>query len=63
MWHTKLEKPTILKPIVYVTSNMKMGVLNPKNDWTSWEFYVRKYNIGYWTYQHTMIDYFKEELA
>lgn len=66
MWKKATSKPNVNKPIVYITGNRKMGVLNPSkvNGWESWEsHYASKYNIRFWAYQNQLIEHFKEELA
>ena len=67
-WYPVSVMPLIpSRAIVYITSHKKMGVLNPKStaeEWKrDWEFYVSKYNISFWAYQHLLIDYFEDELG
>ena len=65
MWNKATSKPNVNKPIVYITSNRKMGVLNPSkvDGWESWEsHYASKYNISYWAYQYELIEFFGKEV-
>lgn len=53
-WHPAEEEPTKEQPVLYVTKNGKIAVLN-KVHAGNWDWYVDKYSIILWCYTEDVL--------